>query len=117
MFFRKPKKEFSPYPISDKVTFRNVDRSIALVVRADGGTIVRNLKKAQERLAAETEKSTEAERLETARFFAAAMFGDEQAKKIVDLYDSDPLAITSVCGDYFNARLSKIITKVQIKRG
>ena len=117
MFFRKMKSEFTPYPVSDKVTFRNVDRVLQLTVKADGGQIVRKLKQAQERLAAENEHSTEEERLETARFFAASMFGDDQAQKIVDLFDGDPLAIVSVCGDYFGARLSKIITKVQIKRG
>lgn len=118
MFFKiRKKNEFTPYPVSDKVTFRNVDRVLNLTVRADGGNIVRNLKKAQERLAAETDTSTEEERLESARFFAASMFGDEQARQIVDLYDGDPFAIISVCGDYFSARLSKIITKVQIRRG
>lgn len=115
MIFKR--KEFSPYPISDRVTFRNVDRVLHLTVKADGGQIVRNLRKSQEKLSAEADMNTEEERLEVARFFAASIFGPEQAQQIVDLYDGDSMAIVSVCGDYFSNRLSKIITKVQKKRG
>ena len=43
MFFRK---EINPYPVSDKVTFRNVDKTLKLTVRADASSLVIGLKKA-----------------------------------------------------------------------
>lgn len=114
MLFRK--NEFTPYPVTDKVTFRNVDETLTLTVRADGGNIVRNLRKAQEQMQTLTEESTAEERLDAARMFATAIFGADQAQQIIDLY-GDSLAVVSVCGDYFSDRLSKIVTKAQKRRG
>ena len=44
------KKEISPYGIEDKVTFRNVDKTLTLYVRGDAASFVMGLKKAQEKL-------------------------------------------------------------------
>lgn len=115
MFFKK--KEFTPYPVSDKVVFRNGERVVKLTVKSDGGAIILNLKKAYAKIQNLTENSTEADRLDAAKTLAAALFGHEQAQQIADLYDSDNIAIMNVCGDYFKTRLSKIISKVQIKKG
>ena len=116
MRFRRIKKDFTPYNVTDKVTFRNVDRALPLTVREDSKQIVHKLKQVPG-VFAKSANSSETERLEGARFFAAALFGEEQAQKVVDLFDGDAAAIITVCSDYFNNRLVKIITKVQKKEG
>ena len=111
MLFRS---EISPYSVEDKVTFRNVDKTITLYVRGDAASFVVGLRKAQEKLAAITDESDECERMDCARFFARTLFGDEQGDKLVDFYN-EPLAVITVCGMYFKERLAKKITKAQKK--
>lgn len=108
------KKEISPYGIEDKVTFRNVDKTLTLYVRGDAASFVMGLKKAQEKLRDIAEDSDECERVNCARFFARSIFGDEQGDRLVDFY-SEPLAVINVCGMYFKDRLGKKITKAQKK--
>lgn len=108
------KKEINPYSVADKVTFRNVDKTIELYVRADAGTLIMGLKEAQEKLKGLTDQSEECERVNAARFFAKSVFGEEQADKLVDFYN-DPLAIITAVGMYFDQRLKKLIARVQKK--
>lgn len=111
MFFRK---DITPYSVEDKVTFRNVDKTLTLYVRGDAASFVVGLKKAQEKLTEITDDSDECERVNTARFFARTLFGDEQGDQLVDFYN-EPLAVITVCGMYFKDRLAKKITKAQKK--
>ena len=106
------KKEISPYSVEDKVTFRNVDKTITLYVRGDAASYVVGLKKAQDKLSEITGESNEQERVECARFFARTLFGDDQGDQLMDFYN-EPLAVITVCGMYFKDRLSKKITKAQ----
>ena len=108
------KNEISPYGVEDKVTFRNVDKTLTLYVRGDAASFVVGLKKAQDKLAEITSESDESERENCARFFARTLFGDEQGDKLVEFYN-EPLAVITVCGMYFKDRLSKKITKAQKK--
>ena len=108
------KNEISPYSVEDKVTFRNVDKTLTLYVRGHAASFVVGLKKAQDRLAEITSESDENERENCARFFARTLFGDEQGDKLVEFY-GEPLAVITVCGMYFKERLSKKITKAQKK--
>jgi hypothetical protein len=109
------KSEISPYTVEDKVTFRNVDKTLTLYVRGDASTFVVGLKKAQDKLQEITDESDECERVNCARFFAKTLFGEEQADRLVDFYQ-EPLAVITVCGMYFKDRLSKKITKAQKKK-
>jgi hypothetical protein len=111
MFFRK---EISPYTVEDKVTFRNVDKTLTLFVRGDAASFVVGLKKAKEKLTEISDESDECERVNVARFFARTLFGEEQGDKLVDFYN-EPLAVITVCGKYFKDRLAKKITKAQKK--
>ena len=113
MFFRK--NEINPFPISDTIRFRNVDRVITLTVKSGASSMILGVKKAQERLTALNDNSTDEDRYEGARFFAETLFGKEQADRLFDFYDGDPLVIIAVCGQYFSTRLAKIITKAQKK--
>ena len=109
MFLRK---EINPYSVSDKVTFRNVDKTITLFVRTDAASLVYGLKQAQEKLTELTDESDECERMNAARYFARSIFGEEQGDRLVDFYN-EPLAIITVLGIYFNKQLKKKITKAQ----
>lgn len=111
MFFRK---DITPYSVEDKVTFRNVDKTLTLYVRGDAASFVVGLKKAQEKLTEITDDSDECERVNTARFFARTLFGEEQGDQLVDFYN-EPLSVITVCGMYFKDRLAKKITKAQKK--
>ena len=108
------KREINPYSISDKVTFRNVDKTLTLYVRANAASLVTGLKQAQDKLKDLNDESEECQRINGARFFAKAVFGEEQADRLVDFYN-DPLAIISVIGTYFDKRLKKKINKAQKK--
>lgn len=109
MFFRQ---EINPYSVSDKVTFRNVDKTLTLYVRADAASIVVGLKSAQERLKALTEDTPADERTAATLAFAGAIFGADQARQLLDFY-GEPLTVLTVCGQYFKERLGKKITKAQ----
>ena len=106
------KKEINPYTVSDKAVFRNVDKTLTLYVRSDAASLVVNLKQAQEKLKELTDESDECQRINAARFFAKAVFGEEQADKLVDFY-GEPLAVVAVVGMYFDRQLKKKITKSQ----
>jgi hypothetical protein len=110
MFF---KKEINPFPVTDKIRFRNVDKVFDAVIRSDASSLVVGLKRVNDRLSGMTDETPEAERLSAARFFADTLFGTEQGKAFCEFYDSDPLTIINACGMYFRERLSKKITKAQ----
>ena len=108
------KREINPFQVSDKVTFRNVDKTITLYVRSSAASLVVNLKKAQDRLKGLTDETPEEERIEAARYFAQAVFGEKQADQLVEFY-GEPLAVLSAVGMYFDKQLRQKITKAQKK--
>jgi hypothetical protein len=112
MFF---KREINPFPVADKIRFRNIDKVFDAVVRSDASSMVIGLKKVNNRLSAMTDETPEAERLSAARFFADTLFGSEQGGAFCEFYNNDPLTIINACGMYFRERLSKKITKAQKK--
>lgn len=109
------RKEINPYAVSDKVVFRNVDKTLTLYVRADATAMVVGLKQAQEKLNALTDGSDECQRVNAARYFARAVFGDDQGDKLVDFYN-EPLAVVSAVGQYFDKQLKYKITKAQKRK-
>ena len=108
------RREINPYSVSDKVTFRNVDKTLTLYVRSDASTLVHNLKVAQDKLRELNDESSECEKVNAARFFAQSIFGEDQGNQLVDFYN-EPLAVISVIGLYFTRQLKKKITKAQKK--
>lgn len=108
------KTKINPFAVNDKVTFYNLDKKTDLEVKADAGVIVNRLMKAHAKLANIKDDSTDDEQREAAEYFAAAIFGEEQAEKLVAFY-GDPLATINACGLYFDKKLKKKITKAQKK--
>lgn len=108
------KKEINPYSVSDKATFRNVDKTLTLYVRSDAASLVVGLKQAQDKLKELTDHSDECQRVNAARFFARSIFGEEQGDQLVDFY-GEPLAVITALGIYFDKQLKQKITKAQKK--
>ena len=108
------RRGINPYSVSDKATFVNVDKKLTLYVRADAGMLVNNLRKANEKLVKITDETSECEKVNAARFFARAVFGEEQGDRLLDFYH-DPVIVIKAVGAYFNKYLKNKITKVQKK--
>lgn len=101
--------------VYDTVKINEGGTTLTLHVNADPSRIVVGLSQAQKRLVTINEETTDEEREEIALFFASVLFGDEQAKKLLDFYYGDSSCVVAVCGQYFAKRLSKLITKAQKK--
>lgn len=109
------RKEINPFQVSDKAVFRNVDKTLVLYVRSDAAPLMVGLKKAQEKLSNVTAGSTAEEQAEAARYFAQAIFGEEQAGQLADFY-KDPITLISACGMYFDRQLKYKIVAAQKKK-
>lgn len=59
------------------------------------------------------DKTTPKQQKEIALKFAATMFGDEQAQKLLDFYHGNAACVVNVCAQYFSGTLSKLINKAQ----
>lgn len=94
--------------------FRNVDKTLTLYVRSDATSLVAKIVEAEKMMKGITVKSDECERVNVARYFAQAIFGEDQGNQLFDFYN-EPLAVMAVCGEYFQKRLGKMITKAQKK--
>lgn len=109
MFFRK---EINPFPVADRVTFRNIDKTLTLSVRSGAADLVLGIKRVQERLLGTTDETPDDEYAKIARIFAETIFGKEQGEQLMQFYGS-PVAVIAACGMYFKERLSKKIAKAQ----
>jgi hypothetical protein len=101
--------------IHDTIRIREGNDALNLSVDADAMRMVAGLNKARNLLQSITEETTEEQRNEAARYFAAVIFGDEQAGKLMDFYRGDAGCVINVCGQYFAKRLSAMIAKAQKK--
>lgn len=107
------RKEINPYTVTGKAVFRNMDKTLTLVVKSDAPTLMVNLRKAEEIMEKVNRNSSEEEKREAARFFAWAVFGEE-SDRLMDFYN-DPAAVISAVGMYFRNQLRHKITKAQKK--
>lgn len=108
MFFRH---EINPYNVTDKLAFRNMDKTLTLTVKANAGTLVLGIKKAYDRIASLRDESPEEEKAAAARMYAATIFGAEQGEKLCEFY-GDPLTVIQACSACLD-RLRDKITKAQ----
>lgn len=109
-----------PYDISlnrvhDRVRIVEGDERLELRVEGDAMRMVAGLNEAQKRLRGLTDASTGEEQRDAALYFAGVMFGDEQAKALLEFYHDDTACAINVCGRYFSGRLAKLIEKAQRK--
>ena len=113
-FFRKG-YELTLNRVHDTVTIREGDERLTLSVNGDAMHMIAGMNKANQKLQALTDDSKDEEVLEAAEYFAAVIFGREQAAQLMAFYSNDPGCVISVCGQYFKERLVDKIVKVQKK--
>lgn len=88
---------------------------LTLKVNADPMRLTAGLVQVQKLLKSWDEKTTEKRKREIALAYAAVMFGEEQAKKLLEFYCNDPACVINVCAQYFGKTLSRLINKAQKK--
>jgi hypothetical protein len=101
--------------VHDTVTFREGDDKITLTVNGDAMRMVAGLNKAQAKMKALSDDTPDSEVIDIAEYFAAVLFGKEQAAQLMDFYANDPGCVIYVCGQYFKERLAGKISAVQKK--
>ena len=101
--------------VHDTISIREGNETLKLTVDGDAMRLVAGLNKAQQKMVALNEESTDEEIKNAARFFAGVIFGNEQAEKLLKFYADDPSCVISVCGKYFKDRLAGKIAAVQKK--
>jgi hypothetical protein len=75
--------------------------------------MVAGLNKAQAKMKGITDETPDDVVKETAEYFAAVIFGKEQAAQLMAFYADDPGCVITVCGRYFSERLADKITEAQ----
>lgn len=113
-FFRKG-YEMTLNRVHDTVTIKEGDERLTLNVNGDAMHMIAGMNKANQKLQALTDDSKDEEVIEAAEYFAAVIFGREQAARLMRFYANDPGCVISVCGQYFKERLVDRIVKVQKK--
>ncbi len=108
--------EISLNRVHDTVVIREGNEKLTLTVNGDAQRMVAGLTNAQRKMKeiADGEPTAEQTR-DIAEYFAAVIFGAEQARKLSEFYADDPGSVISVCGKYFRERLVNQITEVQKK--
>lgn len=101
--------------VYDHITIQEGNGKLSLTVNGDAQRIVAGLNKAQAKMMALKDDDDDETVKGVAEYFASVIFGDEQAKKLMDFYADDPGCVISVCGQYFTKRLAGKIAKVQKK--
>jgi hypothetical protein len=101
--------------VHDTITVREGNERLTLTVNGDAMRMIAGLNKAQQRMKAITENSPDDEVKDVAEYFAAVLFGKEQAAQLMAFYADDPGCVITVCGRYFNERLAGKISAAQKK--
>ena len=99
--------------VHDTITVREGSERLTLTVNGDAMRMVAGLNKAQAKMKGVTEETPDEEVKEVAEYFAAVIFGKEQAAKLMAFYAEDPGCVITVCGRYFSERLAGRITEAQ----
>jgi hypothetical protein len=99
--------------VHDTITVREADEKITLTVNGDAVRMVAGLNKAQAKMKSITDETPDDVVKETAEYFAAVIFGKEQAAKLMAFYAEDPGCVITICGRYFSERLAGKITEAQ----
>lgn len=114
MFGRK--YEITLNRVHDTVVINENGEKLTLTVNADPMRLVAGLNKAQAKLNELVNgEPSEDQMKDAAEFFAAAIFGTEQARRMMEFYANDAACVISVCGTYFRERLGAKISKIQKK--
>ena len=103
--------------VMDHIAVKEGEEQLSLFVDDDANSLVRKLMQAKRLMDAVKADTTEADKLQAAKTFASAIFGEDQAEQLALFYHDNAGSIAEVCSRYFDSRLAKMITKAQIKTG
>lgn len=100
--------------VHDQFKVQEGNEIVHLRVDCDPRTLVYRIRSANEKIVeANKETSSDDDRRAAARAFSEAMFGKEQTDMLADLYNDDYSCVMTICGLYFEQRLSKKIAQAQ----
>lgn len=99
--------------VRDRVAFVEGGETLQLTVDGDAARMVHALNEAQKALNGINNESTAEETQKAAMMFAEAIFGNSQAKKLMEFYHNEAICVIEACGKYFSGSLSKKISKAQ----
>lgn len=103
--------------VRDKILIKEGDESLVLKVDCDSRIIVTKIRQANELIVkANKENATELDRMVASEQFSEAIFGPEQTEQLMQFYNNDYSCVLTVCGMYFEKRLSKKISAAQKKQ-
>ena len=111
----KRNHEISLHRVHDTVTFRECDDKLTLKVYTDPNRVTAGLLHVRRMMKDLTEESPMEDQIAAAMEMASVIFGEEQAKQLMEFYHNDPPGVLNVCLQYFHQRLSKLIVKAQKK--
>ena len=109
------KYELTLNRVHDTVVVKEGGERLPLVVNGDAMRMVAGLNIAQKKMLELKDETPDDEVKEVAEYFAAVIFGPEQAKKLMAFYADDPACVINVCATYFRERLAGKIADVQKK--
>ena len=112
------KREISLNRVRDSITIREGDEKITLYVDSDANTLIHGIMAANKELEALKDDDSEDRKRSAAMAMARAMFGVEQADKLLEFYRGNYGCVITICGMYFGDAkygLGKKITKAQKK--
>lgn len=114
------KRGYSLNRVRDKITVREGNETLELFVDSDSRSLIHRLQEANKEIEKINGESTDEQKKLAAVGFAEAMFGGEQAGKLMDFYHGDYASVITICSMYFEDKkngLAKKITKAQKKGG
>ena len=100
-------------PIRDKLRIQDGDAHIDIDICAAPGDIIPGVARAQAMLKGLNADMTRDEIKERALALASAIFGEDQAQKLLDFYGGDATCVMELSIEYFSKRLKKKLTKAQ----
>lgn len=101
--------------VHDNIIIREGGETLKLTVNGDSMRMVAGLNKAQKKMLELNDESSDVQVKECAEYFAAVIFGKEQAAKLMEFYADDPSCVITACGQYFKERLAGKIAQAQKK--
>lgn len=115
MFFRR---ELTLHRVRDHITIREGNDTISLTVDSDPNMLIRGVRTAQKTLQRLQDEDLDDLKKIAAEQLSTAIFGDKQAKQLLDFYNGNYECVITICGMYFGDHkngLGKKITKAQKK--
>ena len=107
--------EISLNRVHDRFAVKEGNERLEIRVDSDPRMLVTKIRNANEKILEVQKNGSEENREQAARTFSEAMFGKEQTDRLLAFYNGDYSCMMTICGLYFEKRLSAKITKAQKK--